>query len=97
MTLCIRLNRPTPARCTLFNFIMETEAFTKSLIGEEASSHFIENWYPAHIIFSIPLKNSDNPMRTANFILSGMQVRMEATINQGELIEVNRRKKLLPD
>ena len=94
MTLCIKLNRPSPPRKTLFNFIMETEAFTKSLIGEESSSHYIDSWYPAHIIFCIPLKSNNNPMRTANFILTGLQVRIEATINQGALITANQNKRL---
>lgn len=89
MTLCIRLKRPIPPRTGLFNFIVETEAFSKSLIGEYSKSYFLDSWFPAHIIFLIPTFDNQNPHRLANFIVTGLQVRLEATINQGNLITIN--------
>ena len=93
LTLCIKLLRDSPPRVGLFNFIAESEADSKSLIGEYSKSYFIEDWFPAHVIFWIPLDNCSNPHRLANFITTGLQVRLEATINQGELITLNKYKK----
>jgi hypothetical protein len=93
LTLCIKLVRDSPPRVELFNFITESEAYSKSLIGEHSTSYFIEEWFPAHILFLIPLENCSNPHRLANFITTGLQVRLEATINQGELITLNALKK----
>ena len=93
MTLCIKLKRPLPPRISLFNFIMDSESYSKSLIGEDSLSYYIEKWLPGHIIFIIPTYNNPNPHRTANFIVTGVQVRMEATINQAELITLNLTRK----
>lgn len=93
ITICIKLKRPIPPRTSLFNFIVETEACSKSLIGEYSEAYFLENWFPAHVIFSIPTFDNNNPHRLANFIITGLQVRLEATINQGSLITLNQLKR----
>ena len=89
MTLCIKLKRQMPPRINLFNFIAESEAYSKSLIGEGALAYYIDNWLPAHIIFVIPTFDMTNPHRAANFIVTGLQVRVEATVNQADLITLN--------
>ena len=89
MTLCIKLKRPMPTRINLFNFIAESEAYSKSLIGENSLAYYIQNWLPGHIIFVIPTFEMTNPHRIANFIVTGIQVRVEATVNQADLITLN--------
>jgi hypothetical protein len=93
MSLCIRLKRATPAREPLFDFIIDTEAYTKSLIEKDAKSYYLDKWFPGHVIFVLSLSSNTQPHRFANFIVTGLQVRMEATINQAELIAINKMKK----
>lgn len=93
LTICITLKRDSGIRKAIFDFMINTEAGEKGLVGYNSKMYSIEDWVVPHILIKKPLEEDEDATRTSNFITAGIQVRFMSAINQGKQVEINKRKR----